>query len=610
MKLLLHTLSLIFLLASTSFSLSGQKTFLPKQLTLPSGRVEWCYEVLSEIEKPEVVVSNDNFKSFIDTSLHYANLHSYSEDVLRYMHPGLLIGQNSQYAGKYLFSTNTNRAQIDKLLTGFCFFPIYSHIGNDTVKTIGWRVVIAYQEVDRLTVSDQVSLLEFDDISELVDQSFVEEITNKNELNLLFRNTARLGDFTTEQQDLLRNSVEFDFVFLPYNDYIDLIQSGSEIVIERSRITYDTTVACDLIRINEIPITEFLQASNLPTPEQISWHFRSLAFRPAPTPFLWVQNGQNFGTAAYAYVDGRRCPPYWWDDDFNLGVTSSTCPTSTASTASAASSTSAASAASTISAANATSTTSAASAINAASTTSAASAISARSSEVKSSLPIAKSPISLPTPQKSFNITDQTQPESPTNTVDSVDNKEIIIRSTLNQYGKAANSDASGVAKSYNKEQSFGLSKVSIAIGAARPTGDVIGERKTNLFLELGVQAHFRLTDIYLTLGRYNLPNEKVVNSINISPIRPVIFSRPAFSAYVIGDLAFNWQDRDNFSLGYRAGILTEISFPRNQPQNPPSSQLKAIFGIQYQDFAFNNNFLPNMIGLKAGLSYSFSSSR
>jgi len=573
MKLLLHTLSLIFLLASTSFSLSGQKTFLPKQLTLPSGRVEWCYEVLSEIEKPEVVVSNDNFKSFIDTSLHYANLHSYSEDVLRYMHPGLLIGQNSQYAGKYLFSTNTNRAQIDKLLTGFCFFPIYSHIGNDTVKTIGWRV-------------------------------------DKNELNLLFRNTARLGDFTTEQQDLLRNSVEFDFVFLPYNDYIDLIQSGSEIVIERSRITYDTTVACDLIRINEIPITEFLQASNLPTPEQISWHFRSLAFRPAPTPFLWVQNGQNFGTAAYAYVDGRRCPPYWWDDDFNLGVTSSTCPTSTASTASAASSTSAASAASTISAANATSTTSAASAINAASTTSAASAISARSSEVKSSLPIAKSPISLPTPQKSFNITDQTQPESPTNTVDSVDNKEIIIRSTLNQYGKAANSDASGVAKSYNKEQSFGLSKVSIAIGAARPTGDVIGERKTNLFLELGVQAHFRLTDIYLTLGRYNLPNEKVVNSINISPIRPVIFSRPAFSAYVIGDLAFNWQDRDNFSLGYRAGILTEISFPRNQPQNPPSSQLKAIFGIQYQDFAFNNNFLPNMIGLKAGLSYSFSSSR
>jgi len=96
------------------------------------------------------------------------------------------------------------------------------------------------------------------------------------------------------------------------------------------------------------------------------------------------------------------------------------------------------------------------------------------------------------------------------------------------------------------------------------------------------------------------------MKSINISPIRPYLIRGNWFSISLLSDLAFNWDETNDFSLGYRVGALAELNFPTKFNGVFRQDRFKLLLGGQFHDFEVNSNSLPNMIGLKLGFSYKF----
>lgn len=214
-----------------------------------------------------------------------------------------------------------NEQDNDFQLAGLCFIPIWTDLtdsfpnlkGDHIFQTVGIRIAVVLWKPSSNNGPDEVILAGFGNNSKSIENALLPiEGTEYHE---------NLGHYTIEEkfqphstfrtsslfskQELLRikDTREFDFAFLSYEDYLYLatspdfygekgrLEEEHGIIIERSLSGLD-------VSLNDPDTFELI-------------NFRSLSIRPNPLPELRTVTTR----VAIAYEQGKHCPPYWWLND-------------------------------------------------------------------------------------------------------------------------------------------------------------------------------------------------------------------------------------------------------------------------------------------------------
>lgn len=221
-------------------------------------------------------------------------------------------------------------------LAGFCFIPIWQ-IGqfptensvsrnnpDSTFFSIGLRITVIFWKKNANCETGGLDLVIVaggfnrigkalhpldSEFSNLVKQGFaIEEFfAESNQENMI-------TPYSTEERErFLGLSEEFDFVFLEYDDYLDLAISDRFYpkAIQRDPPTIDEVPDNSSVRkefglVIERSLIKY-EVWDATKNDFVAQDYRSLSFRPYPVPTLPNETTE----AAIAIVDPPRCPPYW-----------------------------------------------------------------------------------------------------------------------------------------------------------------------------------------------------------------------------------------------------------------------------------------------------------
>ncbi|MCB0633774.1 MAG: hypothetical protein R2824_01860 [Saprospiraceae bacterium] len=213
----------------------------------------------------------------------------------------------------------------DFQIAGLCFIPYWDILPDNPgssdnnscqyFQTAGMKIALVLWKPGKNGNPDEVVLLGFGEDANSIMQAlslrengsryFISKRYNRKEpLPTKAQNEVSASPYTESDKDyeVIKNSPEFDFVFLAWEDYWDLATSTAFYAKEeRPRRTKGIIVERSGIILNPLlqDREEFKQLNH-----------RTLLFRPDPPPKSVLVDSRS----SIAYEPGDPCPPRWRDD--------------------------------------------------------------------------------------------------------------------------------------------------------------------------------------------------------------------------------------------------------------------------------------------------------